>query len=61
MKAWASPLVMGTSAIRRVVTGRRVPASGISRNWSVQVGGLVVVEDGIGRVVEEGCCCLGGL
>ena len=54
MKAWASPPVMGISAIRRVVTGRRVPASGISRNLSVQVEGLglVVVEGVVGRVAS---------
>lgn len=42
MKASAFPAVMGTSAMRRTVTGRRLPASGMSRNWRVQFWGLAV-------------------
>lgn len=57
MKAWASPPVMGMSAMRRVVTGRRVPASGISRNWSVHVEGLrLVVMEGVSWVVGRVWC-----
>ena len=54
MKVSAFPAVMGTSAMRRVVTGRRFPASGMSRNWRVQLGCLLrrVVEGGFGWWVD---------
>ncbi len=52
------PPVMGTSAMRRVVTGRRIPASGISRNWRVHfVVVVVLVEDELGKGVDGGSCC----
>ena len=51
MKAFASPLETGTSTIRREVTGRRVPASGVSRNWIVYVG-VEKDEDGLGADVD---------
>lgn len=35
MNADASPPVMGIEAVRREVTGRRFPGSGMSLNWRV--------------------------
>lgn len=37
MNAWASPLVIGVSPMRRDVQGRRLPGSGTSRNWKVHL------------------------
>lgn len=45
MNAEASPPVMGMEAVRREVTGRRFPDSGMSLNWRVYLP-VEVEEDG---------------
>lgn len=56
MYAAASPPKMGTSAMRRVVHGRRFPGSGMSRNWRVHfvAGDLRLGEAGLGMLVDMG-------
>ena len=46
-----SPAVMGMSAMRREVTGRRPEGSGRSRNWSVhEVGAEELAVSGLWRL-----------
>lgn len=52
-----SPKVMGMSAMRREVTGRRAAGSGRSRNWRVQLWMLSAVSlvAGVAGAVSSFC------